>query len=100
MRLFRTGGSRRTTARAGALGALLALALTVLALRRAPVVPVTAVTVATETCVGSLLGLVLTGDAALPGREPLAVVAFVLVLAGALTVARFGSPESAPAPTR
>ncbi|MBO0898987.1 hypothetical protein J1G43_03270 [Cellulomonas sp. zg-ZUI22] len=83
---------------AGALGGCLALALTALALRRAPVVPVTAATVATETCVGALLGLVLVGDRALPGRGLLATVAFVLVLAGALAVARFGSPESLAEP--
>ncbi|MCC2336120.1 hypothetical protein [Cellulomonas wangsupingiae] len=78
---------------AGGLGGVLALALTALALRRAPVVAVTAATVATETCVGALLG-VLVGDRALPGRGLLAAGAFALVLTGALTVARFGAPES------
>lgn len=79
---------------AGGGGGVLALALTALALRRADVVPVTAATVATETCLGALLGLVLVGDRALPGRGPVAVVAFALVLAGALAVARFGAPEA------
>jgi drug/metabolite transporter (DMT)-like permease len=79
---------------AGGLGGVLALALTALALRRAAVVPVTAATVATETCLGALLGLVLVGDRALPGRGLLAAAAFVLVLGGALTVARFGASES------
>lgn len=85
---------------AGGLGGVLALALTVLALRRAPVVPVTAATVATETCLGALLGLVLVGDRALPGRGLLAGVAFLLVLGGALTVARFGASESLVAADR
>lgn len=83
---------------AGGGGGVLALALTALALRRADVVPVTAATVATETCLGALLGLVLVGDRALPGRGPVAVVAFALVLAGALTVARFGAPEALTEP--
>jgi len=84
---------------AGGIGGVLALALTALALHRAPVVAVTAATVATETCVGALLGL-LVGDRALPGRGLLAVAAFALVLAGALTVARFGASEALvePAP--
>lgn len=79
---------------AGGAGGVLALGLTALALRRAPVVPVTAATVATETCVGALLGLLLVGDHALPGRGALAAVAFVLVLVGALAVARFGSADA------
>ncbi|SFJ65082.1 hypothetical protein [Cellulomonas sp. KH9] len=84
----------------GGAGGVLALALTALALRRAPVVPVTAVTVATETCLGALLGLVLVGDEALPGRGLLATAAFALVLAGALAVARFGSPDALTEPER
>ncbi|GIG40686.1 hypothetical protein [Cellulomonas phragmiteti] len=83
---------------AGGLGGVLALGLTALALRRAPVVPVTAATVATETCLGALLGLLLVGDRALPGRGPLAAVAFALVLAGALTVARFGAADTLAEP--
>lgn len=83
---------------AGGVGGVLALALTALALRRAPVVPVTAATVATETCLGALLGLLLVGDRALPGRGALAAVAFALVLAGALTVARFGSADTLAEP--
>ncbi|MBD7919117.1 hypothetical protein H9657_12635 [Cellulomonas sp. Sa3CUA2] len=79
---------------AGGLGGVLALGLTALALRRAPVVAVTAATVATETCLGALLGLLLVGDRALPGRGVLAAVAFGLVLAGALTVARFGAADA------
>ncbi|UZN03001.1 hypothetical protein [Cellulomonas sp. S1-8] len=83
---------------AGGLGGVLALALTALALRRAPVVPVTAATVATETCLGAALGLLLVGDRALPGRGVLAAVAFALVLGGALTVARFGAADTLAEP--
>lgn len=82
----------------GGLGGVLALGLTALALRRAAVVPVTAATVATETCVGALLGLLLVGDRALPGRGLLAALAFGLVLAGALTVARFGAADTLTVP--
>lgn len=72
---------------------VLGLAVSAVALRRAPVVPVTALMVGTETVLGAGLGIALAGDRPAAGAVPLAVVAFTLVLAGALVVARFGSPE-------
>jgi drug/metabolite transporter (DMT)-like permease len=80
------------------LAGLLGLHLTATALQRAAVVTTTAAMVATETLVGSLLGMVLCGDRPAPGGGDLAVAGFVLVLVGALSLARFGAPEAVPAP--
>ncbi len=74
------------------------LVLQVLALSRAGVVPVTAVSVTTETCVSALLGVLLAGDHAVRGHAPAAATAFVLVLVGSSLVARARVPEVA-APT-
>lgn len=75
----------------------LGLAVSALALRRAPVVAVTALMVGVETVVGAVLGIVLAGDRPAAGAAPMAVVGFVLVLVGAVVVARFGAPESVAA---
>lgn len=79
-----------TMAGAGALG----LGLGALALQRAPVVAATSVMVGTETCLGALLGIVLAGDRPAAGATGTTALAFVLVLGGALALARFGAPES------
>lgn len=71
---------------------LLGLLLSVTALQRAAVVTVTATMVGTETVVGAALGLILCGDEPGLGRTPYAVAGFGLALAGALALARFGSP--------
>lgn len=76
---------------AGALG-LLAGAL---ALQRASVVTVTATMVATETILGSALGMLVCGDRPTAGLAVPAAIGFALVLAGALTLARFGAPPAA-----
>jgi hypothetical protein len=76
---------------AAGLGGLLGLALTVVAVRRTPVIPATAATVATETTMGALLGVLLAGDRAQPGLTWLAVLAFAVVLVGTLTVTRAGA---------
>jgi hypothetical protein len=80
------------------LAGLLGLLLTATALQRAPVVTATAAMVATETVVGSVLGMVLCGDRPAPGGGELAVAGFTLVLAGALSLTRFGAPEPEPVP--
>lgn len=79
-------------------GGVLGLALGALALQRAPVVAATSLVVGVETCLGAGLGIVLAGDRPAPGAGPTTVVAFVLVVAGALVLARFGAPESAGSP--
>jgi drug/metabolite transporter (DMT)-like permease len=73
---------------AGVLGLLLGA----LALQRASVVAVTSATVATETILGAVLGMVVCGDRPAAGLIIPAVGGFLLVLAGALTLARFGAP--------
>ncbi len=78
---------------AGVLGLLLGA----MALQRTSVVTATATMVATETLVGSLLGMVLSGDRPAPGGAGLAVAGFVLVLVGALSLARFGAPATVAA---
>jgi len=70
------------------------LGLSALALRRAPVVVVTALMVGVETVASAVVGLVLAGDRAQAGREWLALVAFTLVVAGVVVVARAGTPEA------
>ncbi|WP_028046438.1 hypothetical protein [Cellulomonas sp. URHE0023] len=77
---------------AGACGAL-GLAASAIALRRAPVVPVTALMVGTETVTGAALGLLFAGDRTAEGTGGAAAAGFALVLAGALVVARFGASE-------
>lgn len=76
----------------GALG----LASSAIALRRAPVVPVTALMVGFETVAGAGLGLAFAGDRPVSGAGAAAACGFVLVLAGALVVARFGASDDAP----
>jgi hypothetical protein len=77
-------------AAAGALGLLLGA----LALQRASVVSVTSAMVATETVLGAVLGMIICGDRPAPGLAAPAVGGFLLVLAGALVLARFGAPEA------
>ncbi|NMR19426.1 hypothetical protein [Cellulomonas fimi] len=74
-------------------GGLLGLLLAAMALQRTTVVAATAAMVATETVVGSALGALLAGDRALPGATGTAVAGFALVLAGAMSLARFGAPD-------
>jgi drug/metabolite transporter (DMT)-like permease len=66
-----------------------------LALQRASVVTVTATMVATETILGSALGMLVCGDRPSPGLALPAAIGFALVLAGALSLARFGAPPAA-----
>jgi drug/metabolite transporter (DMT)-like permease len=72
---------------------LLGLLLGALALQRASVVTVTSAMVATETVLGSVLGMIVCGDRPAPGLAVPATGGFALVLAGALVLARFGAPE-------
>lgn len=76
-------------------GGLLALVLTALAFQRAPAVAVTAVLTATETVGGAVLGMVLAGDHAAPGRGLAAVTGFVLVLLGSSVVGGLSRPDGA-----
>lgn len=84
-----------------ALAGLLGLLLSATAMQRASAVTVTAATVGTETVVAALLGLVLCGDRPAVDGTAYALAGFVLVLGGALALARFGSPlDSAADPAQ
>ena len=71
---------------------LLGLLVSATAMQRASVVTVTAATVATEAVAAAILGLVVCGDRPMAGTEVWAVAGFVVALAGALGLARFGAP--------
>lgn len=76
----------------GAAG-ILGLLLGAVALQRASVVSVTSAMVATETVLGAVLGMIVCGDRPAAGMAVPAAGGFLLVLAGALVLARFGAPE-------
>jgi drug/metabolite transporter (DMT)-like permease len=63
-------------------------------LQRGKVTTVTAAVVVAETLVPSLVGVIVLGDGTRPGLVWLAVLGFVVAIAGALMLARFG--EVAP----
>ncbi|HRW17920.1 MAG TPA: hypothetical protein P5181_03640 [Dermatophilaceae bacterium] len=75
---------------------LLGLQLSALALRAAPVVPVTATLVVVETVASALAGVLWTGDRPRAGMGWLAVVAFVLVLGSAVSLVRHARPDVDP----
>ncbi|OZB51041.1 MAG: hypothetical protein B7X40_00025 [Cellulomonas sp. 14-74-6] len=81
---------------ASLVGGVLGLGLTVLAFQRAPAVAVTAALTATETVGGALLGMVLAGDRAAPGRGVAALVGFLLVVLGSSSVGRLSAPDTPP----
>jgi drug/metabolite transporter (DMT)-like permease len=60
------------------------------AVRGGKVTTATAAMVLTETAPPALLGVLLLGDRTRPGMVPLAVLGFVVAIAGALALARFG----------
>jgi drug/metabolite transporter (DMT)-like permease len=69
-----------------------------LGLQAGSVTVTTAATVVGETVVPAALGVLLLGDATRPGYAPVAAAGFVLAVAGALVLARFGEvDELAPA---
>ncbi len=65
-----------------------------LALARARVTTVAAITFVTETVVPAAVGLTLLGDRVLPGRWPLAGLAFGLTLVGCIVLASRSEPVS------
>ncbi|EFL08356.1 predicted protein [Streptomyces sp. AA4] len=65
------------------------------ALQRGSVTTATAMMVLGETVMPSLIGVLLLGDRTRPGFAVVAVLGFVLAVAAALALARFGEPEPA-----
>lgn len=78
---------------AGGLGLL----LYALALQRGSVTVVTAATTATDTLMPAAIGFFLLGDRPAPGRGGIACAGFILTVAGAIALARFGEAPSSSA---
>ena len=66
------------------------------ALQRGSVTTATALMVIGETVLPSLVGVVALGDTTRPGFAPVAIAGFVLAVAAALALARFGELEPSP----
>lgn len=72
---------------------ILGLGLGALALQRAAAVATTALMVGVETTLGAGLGMLLAGDRPVVSAELRTAIAFLLVLAGVLVMARFATPD-------
>jgi drug/metabolite transporter (DMT)-like permease len=75
---------------AAVVGGILASWLYASAMQRGGVVAATAMMLVGETVPASVIGVVLLGDHTRPGWAPVAVAGFVIAVAGALVLARFG----------
>ncbi len=73
---------------------ILGLWLNATALQRARVTVIVAADVVAYTVVPALVGVLALGDAPQPGWAPVAFAGFLLAVGGALTLARYGSPET------
>src|SRR6266545_2082051 len=67
------------------------------ALEHGDVTVATAATVLTETVLPAIIGVIFLGDTTRRGLVGMAAAGFALAVAGALTLARFGETEPAPA---
>jgi drug/metabolite transporter (DMT)-like permease len=79
-----------------AVAGLVGMLLYAAALRLGAVTVVTAALVLAETVAPALVGVAALGDRTRPGFAAVAVAGFVLALAGALGLARFGEPAEGP----
>ncbi len=73
-----------------ALGGFASFLFYATALQRGAVTTVTAAVVIGETVLPALVGVYVLGDGTRPGFVPVAVIGFVIAIAGALMLARFG----------
>lgn len=80
-----------------AVAGALAMLFFATALQRGGVTTATAMMVLGETVMPSLIGVLLLGDRTRPGFAVVALIGFVLAVAAALALARFGEPEPAVA---
>jgi drug/metabolite transporter (DMT)-like permease len=83
-----------------AVGGAVAMLTYSVALQRGSVTRATAPLVVGETVAPAVVGLLLLGDHARPGWGPVAVVGFVLAVAGAVSLARHGEVEAPPSVPR
>jgi drug/metabolite transporter (DMT)-like permease len=79
-----------------AAGGLVAMLFFATALQRGSVTTTTAAVVVAETLMPALVGVLLLGDHTRHGYVVVASVGFVLAVAGALVLARFGEPPAEP----
>jgi drug/metabolite transporter (DMT)-like permease len=77
-----------------ALAGLLGLLLYAMALQRGGVTVVTSAVVVAETLVPAAVGITLLGDRPAHGETLFAALGFVLTVAGALALARYGEPQT------
>ncbi|WP_336157834.1 hypothetical protein [Amycolatopsis sp. VC5-11] len=80
-----------------AVAGALAMLFFATALQRGSVTTATAMMVLGETVMPSLIGVLLLGDRTRPGFAVVALIGFVLAVAAALALTRFGEPEPAVA---
>ncbi len=80
-----------------AVAGALAMLFFATALQRGSVTTATAMMVLGETVMPSVIGVLLLGDRTRPGFAVVALIGFVLAVAAALALARFGEPEPAVA---
>jgi hypothetical protein len=76
-----------------AAGGTLGFLLYATALQAGSVTTATAALVVGETLIPALVGILLLGDRARPGTAAIAAIGFVLAVAGALSLSRFGEPD-------
>ncbi len=79
-----------------AIGGVVSFLFYATALQRGVVTTVTAAVIIGETLLPSLVGVIVLGDRPRPGLAPLAIGGFLVAVAGAIVLARFGEPESQP----
>jgi drug/metabolite transporter (DMT)-like permease len=90
-------GDPATYAVAG--GGLVGLLFFATALQRGSVTTTTGAVVVAETLIPAVIGVFLLGDGTRQGFGWVAVAGFVLAVAGALALTRFGEPAAAPTPS-
>lgn len=73
---------------------LIGMLLFAASLQRGAVTTASAITFAVETVLSALIGLAFLGDATRPGLGPVAMAGFLLVLAGAISLARYAEPAT------
>src|SRR5213080_1302213 len=79
-------------------GALMAFLFFATGLQRGAVTVTTAAVVVGETAVPAAVGVVWLGDQVRPGFVPVGLAGFLLAVAGALLLTRFGEPVAGPVP--
>lgn len=80
-----------------ALAGILGMLLYAMALQRAAVTGVTSAMVVAETIVPAIVGVTLLGDRPAHGEDVIAAAGFLLAVAGAVALARFGEGDVRPA---